>query len=282
MINKKPKEPLLALMLAFVFPGLGQVYAGRLKRGILFFFIPILCAIPLFLYVINQNTSTSPILLLPAIFFIGFQFFVLVDSYQCAKSYNIVNNLVRKITTGKRVLLFTGIFLFALILGPAEIIAIGLAGYMRNNVVQAFSIPSKTMSPTLMEGDLILVDKAIYKKTELKRGDVIVFIFPQDADKELVKRLVGLPGDSVEIKNNKVYINDKVLEGPAFNRSYYNRGAFGLEGRKITVPKDSYYVLGDNSENSQDSRFFGYVPRKNLIGKAYKIYFPFSRSGPIR
>ncbi len=166
------------------------------------------------------------------------------------------------------------------------VVALLLAMVIRTFVVQAFKIPTGSMRTTLLEGDLILVNKFIYgAKVPLtnfrfpavrkpQRGDVVVFIYPQDPKKDFIKRLVGLPGESVEIRNSKIYINDQPLDVATFNRPYYNRGDFGLEGRKILVPKDSYFVLGDNSENSQDSRFWGYVPAKNLLGNAMVIYWP--------
>lgn len=283
MDNKKPKEPLLALILAFVLPGLGQVYAGRFKRGILFFFIPILCAVPLLLYVLNPNTTTNLILLLLFIFLAGFQIFILVDSYLCARAYNIANNLDRGITVGKRILLIVGILFIALIFNPFEIIAVRLANYIRTNIAQAFRIPTGAMRPTIMEGDSILVDKAIYKKSEPKRGDVIVFIYPKDTKKMFAKRVVGLPGEMIEILNGSVLINGSpIKDGSIGSKYYYNRGDFAKEGQSITIPEDSYFTLGDNSASSMDSRYWGFVPKKYLIGKAYKIYFPFGRSGPIK
>ena len=116
-----------------------------------------------------------------------------------------------------------------------------------------------------------------------KRGDVIVFIYPESPKKDFIKRLVGLPGETVEIKNGTIYINDKPLLDSVFNqRYYYNRGEFGQEGKKIKIPKDSFFVLGDNSASSQDSRYWGFVPRKNILGEALVIYWPPQRIRIIR
>jgi signal peptidase I len=111
-----------------------------------------------------------------------------------------------------------------------------------------------------------------------QRGDIIVFIYPEDRAKDFIKRLVGLPGDVVEIRSGSIYINDKPLLDPLFaNRYYYNRGDFGQEGQKLVVPADNYFVLGDNSASSKDSRYWGFVPHKNLLGKAMFIYWPLPR-----
>lgn len=151
------------------------------------------------------------------------------------------------------------------------------------------------MRDTLLEGDLILVNKFIYGAKipftdyrlaalrNLKRGDVIVFIFPQDTKKDFIKRLIGLPGETVEIKNGSVYINGSALtEYPFSQIYYYNRGNFESEDMKVVVPANSYFVLGDNSRSSQDSRYWGFVPKKNILGKAMIIYWPPNRIRIIR
>lgn len=170
------------------------------------------------------------------------------------------------------------------------IVAFLLAMVVRAFVIQAFKIPTGSMRMTLLEGDLILVNKFIYgarvpfTKLQLpalrppKRGDVIVFIYPEDRKKDFIKRLVALPGETVEIKGGSIYINDKPAQEPIFNQIYYyNRGDFGAEGQKIVVPKDNYFVLGDNSASSRDSRYWGFVPKDNLLGEALIIYWPPNR-----
>ncbi|MDD2703068.1 MAG: signal peptidase I [Candidatus Omnitrophica bacterium] len=161
---------------------------------------------------------------------------------------------------------------------------------IRPFIIQTFKIPTGSMRPTLIERDLILVNKFIYGPkvplTSLRlpglrqpvRGDVIVFIFPEDPRKFFIKRLVGLPGETIELKEGTVYVNDKPVLDPIFTKIYYyNRGDYAKEGQKITVPKDGYFVLGDNSASSLDSRYWGFVPKNNLLGKAIVIYFPFNR-----
>ena len=167
------------------------------------------------------------------------------------------------------------------------IIAFLLAMIIRTFLVQAFKIPTGSMRPTLMEGDIILVNKFVYGAkipfTELRlpalihpaRGDVIVFIYPENPKKDFIKRLVAFPGDRVQIKDGTVYINDKpLLESLFSSRYYYNRGDFGQQGQEMLVPPGSFFVLGDNSASSQDSRYWGFVPAKNVIGKAMVIYWP--------
>lgn len=170
------------------------------------------------------------------------------------------------------------------------VIAFILAMIIRTFVIQAFKIPTGSMRMTLIEGDIILVNKFLYGAKipfthfklpavrEPKRGDIIVFIYPEDPKKDFIKRLVAVEGETVEIKNGTIFINDSPILDSIFNqRYYYNRGDFGQEGTKIIVPKDSYFVLGDNSQSSQDSRYWGFVPKNNILGKALVIYWPPNR-----
>jgi signal peptidase I len=171
----------------------------------------------------------------------------------------------------------------------AAAIAILLALFIRTFVVQAFKIPSGSMRPTLIEGDHILVNKFIYgvkipflRKTiipikEPKRGDIIVFIYPKDKSKDFIKRVIGLPGEKVQVEGRDVYINDKRLND--IYGHYENPGeSWGNPAGKcafcsVTVPDGHYFVMGDNRENSQDSRFWGFVPFDSIKGKAFIIYW---------
>ncbi len=166
---------------------------------------------------------------------------------------------------------------------------------VRTFFFQAFKIPTGSMRTTLMEGDLILVNKLIYgakmplvnlrtpKLREPQQGDVVVFIYPQDTKKYFIKRMVAKGGDKVEIKNGTIYVNDNPLLEPVFNKNYYyNRGEYGAEGKIITVPADSYFVLGDNSASSQDSRYWGFVPKENIAGEGILIYWPPNRIRMIK
>lgn len=159
------------------------------------------------------------------------------------------------------------------------VIAVILALIIRTFVVQAFKIPTGSMRPTLIEGDRILVNKFIYKFKEPERGDVIVFKSPEDRKKDFIKRLVGLSGEEIEISNGTVLINKKAVNSDSVlrERYYYNRGDFGREGQSVIIPDDAYYAMGDNSISSRDSRYWGFMPKKYLIGKAFLIYWPLTR-----
>ena len=153
--------------------------------------------------------------------------------------------------------------------------AVVLALILRTFVVQAFWIPSGSMIPTLEIGDRVLVLKFWYHlpKVEPKRGDIVVFKYPVDPRRDFVKRIIGLPGDKVEMRNGTVYVNDNELFEPYVkNTDTYNMAP-------VTVPPDSYFCLGDNRPNSQDGRCWGFVPANFVRGPAVFRYWPLNRIG---
>ncbi len=152
-------------------------------------------------------------------------------------------------------------------------VAVLLALVIRTFVVQAFKIPSGSMIPTLQVGDHILVWKFLYFFTSPKRGDVIVFKFPQDESRDFVKRVIGLSGETLEIREGRVYINGKPLEEP-----YAVHLAGGARRSQdnfapVKVPEGDLFVMGDNRDSSQDSRYWGFLEARKIRGKAFLVYF---------
>ena len=175
----------------------------------------------------------------------------------------------------------------------AILIAVLLALFIRTFVVQAFKIPSGSMKETLQIGDHILVNKFIYgvkipfvQKTlipikEPRREDIIVFKYPENPKLDFIKRVIGVEGDVIEIKNKKLYVNSKRMDRQyaVFMDSYtipsvYNkRDSFG----PVTVPQNALFVMGDNRDNSKDSRFWGFVDLSAVKGKAFMIYWSWNK-----
>lgn len=178
----------------------------------------------------------------------------------------------------------------------ALVIAVILAMLIRTFVVQAFKIPSGSMEDTLKIGDHILVAKFLYRFVEPKRGDIIVFKYPVDPKVDYIKRIIGVPGDKVEIREKVVYINGKRYEEPyvehvdprtftktaiaaeVFPDDMVRRDNYG----PVMVPEGHYFVMGDNRDRSYDSRFWGFVPKKNIKGKAFFRYWPPTRIGIVK
>lgn len=163
------------------------------------------------------------------------------------------------------------------------IIAVVLALIIRTFLVQAFKIPSGSMNPTLQERDRIFVNKLIYRFREPQRGDIVVFKYPLEPKKDFIKRLIAKEGERVEIKDGDVYINGELVSVPVIkNINYVNDGNLADGNSSVIVPAGQYFVLGDNSANSRDSRYWGFVPEKNIVGRAFVIYWPPSRIGTVK
>lgn len=153
--------------------------------------------------------------------------------------------------------------------------ALVLALVLRALVIQAFWIPSGSMIPTLAPRDRVLVAKFWYSFAEPKRGQIIVFKYPLDPKRDFVKRLVGLPGETVEIVKGVVMIDGVELKEP------YVKNRDTLSFDPVKVPEGQYLMLGDNRPNSQDGRFWGFVPAANIKGPAFVRYWPISRIGGL-
>ncbi len=177
------------------------------------------------------------------------------------------------------------------------VIAVILALFVRTFVVQAFKIPTGSMENNLLIGDHLLVNKFIFGPTisplerkllperAIRRGDVIVFKYPVDPERDFIKRVIGLPGETLEVRNKRVYINGKLLDEPYVHfieppqgpsamaevTSYDLRENYG----PIHIPAGKYFMMGDNRDNSEDSRYWGLLPRDEVKGLAVMIYWSY-------
>lgn len=174
----------------------------------------------------------------------------------------------------------------------AIIIAAALAIFLRTFFFQIYKIPTTSMVPVLVPGDKIFVSKLTYGPripftplripgfSEPKRFEIVVFIPPIAADrnKAYIKRLIGLPGDRIELRDGNIYINGKIVVDPKVARNYYyNQGKYGAKGKEIIVPEGKYFLLGDNSISSKDGREWGFADEKDVIGRAILTWWPLKR-----
>jgi signal peptidase I len=177
------------------------------------------------------------------------------------------------------------------------VIAVILALFIRTFVVQAFKIPTGSMENNLLIGDHLLVNKFVFGPSEtaleeallpvgtIRRGDVVVFKYPEEPERDFIKRIIGLPGDTLELKQKRVYINGTPLDEPYVHflsppsapTDQHELTTFDVRERygPVTVPDDQYFAMGDNRDNSQDSRYWGFLPREYIKGKALVIYWSF-------
>ena len=179
------------------------------------------------------------------------------------------------------------------------LIAVVLALFARTFVVQAFKIPTGSMEPNLLVGDHLLVNKfvfapaptalerALLPNREVRRGDIIVFKYPEEPDRDFIKRVIGLPGETVELRNKKVHINGSPIDEtyahflfppapqghPSTGSGQGQPGDLRETYGPVTVPQDQFFMMGDNRDNSQDSRFWGFLPRDYVKGRALVIYW---------
>jgi signal peptidase I len=174
------------------------------------------------------------------------------------------------------------------------VIAVILALFVRTWVVQAFKIPTGSMENNLLIGDHLLVNKFVFGPTasrierallpvrDVRRGDVIVFKYPDEPERDFIKRVIGLPGETLELRAKKVYIDGQPLDEPYVHflqpasesqevTSFDVRENF----RPVRVPEGFYFVMGDNRDNSQDSRYWGFLPRHYIKGRALMIYWSY-------
>ena len=160
----------------------------------------------------------------------------------------------------------------------ALLVSVILAALIIVFVAQSFLVEGSSMEPSFHDGQRLMVEKVSYRFGEPKRLDVVVFSYPCDHRRKFIKRIIGLPGDEITIKNGFLHINGQRLEedyinGPTYGT--YSAPTFG----PVLVPDGHYFVLGDNRRNSDDSRYpdVGFVPRKNLVGRALFVYWPLNQ-----
>lgn len=272
-MKNKPRRPWIAALLTLLMTGLGHLYAGSPKRGLILFgiwsFWALLCSI--FLLAV-------PNIFIIIIFLIGgfsFLVFCMVDAFSIAKRRKENYEPAKY----NRWFVYLGYFVIL------SLISALLSAGVKTN---AFNITSGSMEPVLLVGDSILVNEVIYgvkipllrktiiPVTDPKRDDLVVFIYPEDRSMTLIKRVIGVAGDKIEIVNKKIFINDREYkdsygvfkDSDVLPQSVDPRDNFG----PVTVPENSIFVMGDNRDESMDSRYWGFVDLQDVEGKAFIIY----------
>ena len=179
------------------------------------------------------------------------------------------------------------------------VIAVILALFIRTWVVQAFKIPTGSMEQNLLIGDHLLVNKFVFSPTasdaehwvmptdEVERGDIVVFKFPEEPERDFIKRVIGLPGETLEVRRKRVLINGEPLDEPYLAGQMPAMSSTGVAVDRrdtfgpIAIPDDHYFMMGDNRDNSQDSRFWGPLPHAYLKGKAMVVYWSYDAAQPV-
>jgi signal peptidase I len=271
--SNKPRRCWLA-GLANLAPPLGHVYAGRPLRGV------ILILALVFLYIggwlIILRPIGLPTVVLMALMVIAFHAVPIADAVIVARR------------SGKEYVprWFNRWYVYLLVLAIVALLSDIVRPIRRSHLVQAYKIPSSSMAPTLLSGDQILTDKTVYKSRSPERFDVVVYEFPEDSTKTFAHRVIGLPGETIEIREKRVFINGALLSDAHGHfldikeeKPVANRDSFG----PFQIPDDSYFVLGDRRDTSNDSRFWGPVKRDKIYGVVRLIFFSQdSQNGAVR
>ncbi|MEW5802287.1 MAG: signal peptidase I [bacterium] len=262
---QKGRKPWVAGLLTLCVIGLGQVYNGEFREGIKYYlgslglslftaFLVLLLPFPM-----NLLSLALGFLYFMYIFRISWKAAKIKRTYYLLKPYN------------KTYVYIFLIFLCWYVVNPV------FSQFTKDNIVHAYRVVATSMSPTILDGDHILVNEIIYKFARPNRLDVVIFKYPKNESQYFIKRIIGLPGETIQINQKKCYINGKPFQedyvihsGNNNLISYPELDNFG----PFRIPAGSFFVMGDNRDWSMDSRTFGPVEQKKILGRAFMIYWP--------
>jgi signal peptidase I len=294
-IAQCPRNPSTAANLSFLCTGLGHIYCGRFTTGL---FLCFLFGLPA-PFLVAAVVSQKPIIILlgiiiPCIFAMLVYVYSIVSSYRLAKKIGDRYELKDYNNGVVYAIFIVGEVFFTLT------VAITVAFYFRATVLEAFVCPAESMCPAILKGDRFLVNKLAQRKLP-RQGDIIVFFGPDNRDIRYVKRVIGLPGDIVAVRGNDVFVNGRKLEHRQVSASaqaadrenaeslmietngessyriqFVDNSEKAADFPETKIPSGNCFVLGDNRNQSHDSRKFGFVPLGDILGKAEYLYYPVS------
>jgi signal peptidase I len=302
-IKFKERKPLFALALSLFLTGLGQVYNGKPKKGIFLFLIWIVFPLLLFqLGIIGPDKMLILFLLLSLLASLGIYIWAALDAWKQAKrlAKNYTLKFYNKLYVYILLIIVLNLFSFGPIIDWQKICFFALP----------YRMATGSMIPSILPGDFIMTDKRIDHSAEnhgLKRGELVVFKYPKNKEKHFIKRVIGLPGDEIEIKGMELYVNREKRTGEEVSYMQERRDeyikertvafyeasdsgtyvVFFLQGTarenlRVTVPEGYCFVLGDYRDNSADSRHWGPVALNDVVARAKQIYFSVNPEGGIR
>uniref|UniRef100_A0A7C2K1E1 Signal peptidase I n=1 Tax=Schlesneria paludicola TaxID=360056 RepID=A0A7C2K1E1_9PLAN len=279
------RKPWVAASLSMLCCGLGQIYCGRAGRGLVLYSLSMMFG-PL---VVATVLSGSSVIWL-VVFLVNLAAVVVVTLWSIFDAHGIAKRMAGQPYEPRDYNHPAVYWLMALVTVPY---ALGLALFLRANVVEAFAIPSSSMAPTLIPGDRLLANKLGIGARHLERGELVIFRYSANRQQRYVKRIIGLPGDTVELRDGEVILNGQPLKrepiGPSATGDKqlvyeWNGGRRyqiligpdddGVDMSPQTVPDGAYFVLGDNRGQSLDSRKFNAVPHGEIVGVATYLYWP--------
>jgi signal peptidase I len=295
------RKPWVAVVFSLLATGLGHVYCGRIGRGLALFLASLLFA-PLIIGASLLEPSTPLLvgLLASAVAVVGLYLFAVADAFRLARRLG-ADYVPHEYNRG---------FLYALFILVGVTYPPGVVHYLRSNAFEAFLVPTGSEAPNILPGDRILVNKQLLHGRYPRRGDVVVFRAPHRPGQQWIKRIIALPGDTVAVRDNEVFVNGKKLDHERVPPDSLPEGTGGLKGEvweevngagrylilvdrgekavdfaEQKVPDGQFFMLGDNRSDSTDSRQFGFIPLGDIRGAFQYIYCPagsWSRFGAYR
>ncbi len=284
----EPRKPVFAILLSIAQPGLGHLYCGKSVKGIKLLLLNLVLT-PIFMFLLKYVSFIIAIVAINIGLVLIIFFYSVIDSF-----------LLARVEQEYRLKKYNKWYFYLLVVVVGLCISFGTELYSKNHVIASYRTPTSSMVPSLLKGDHFLVNKSKYDSSIPERGDIVVFTSPDRRNIDYIKRVIALPGDIVEVKNNRVYLNGTSLKrhpvqdeslslikdqltGDVFFEEntgrYYqimiekNQMHYG-DIEKTEVPNEHYFVLGDNRTNSLDSRVFGSIPMTDIKGRLEFIHFP--------
>jgi signal peptidase I len=289
--NAPDRSPLVAVLLSLSATGLGQIYCGRIVRGLIMFlgsllFAPVIAAAAL----APPATVVLVGLIVALVGVLGVYVYAVVDAFR----------LARRGRDHFQPMDYNRPLVYALFVVVGLTYAAGGLYFIRRNVFEAFKIPTASDAPTLLPGDRVLVNKTTYQRRFVRRGDEVVFRVSSEPGRHWAKRVIALPGDTVEVKDNEVFVNGQKLPREPVPRASLGAAAQEIRGElfeetnssrryrilfsadtkplpdypQAKVPDGACFVLGDNRNNSRDSRTMGFVALGDVLGEVQYRYWP--------
>lgn len=267
MLNK-PRKLWMAGILSIIQPGLGHVYNGEIRKSLIIYLLPFLL-LPLLIFGLYTRFAIYYLALF-TLLIIVYYVLVIFDAVRIAKIFSTIYPLKKY----NNIIIYIGILILAVS------IRVSVQGFIKNSIIRTYKLSAVSMEPTLLAGDYILVDLREGAKNP-KKKDLVIFEYPKDPSKDFVKRVVAVSGDTVEIKDKQLIVNGNIIKEEyvvytdvtTYPTITYPRDQFG----PVTVPANSYFVMGDNRDHSLDSRFFGFVSKNMIKGTLKSIYWSYDR-----
>jgi signal peptidase I len=280
----KRRKPLFALLMSLILPGFGQLYNGEVNKAIWLFLIFALLTVPAVAVVALYLPAQW---MLPALLG-SFALALLIWLYSMVSAFRSARRQPDYLLPGWQ---RSGMYVLVFLLCNTVALPL-LIEYVRQHQVESFRVPSGSMEPTVMTGDMFFADKRYNCpgcKTAVKRGDIAIFAYPDNRTMYFIKRIIGMPGEHVQVRDRTVLINGKPLtaqeialpaggaqvtetDGTTSWKVVWSTDGKNLPQTDVTVPAGSVFAMGDNRSASNDSRFIGFIPLQDVVGKARQVW----------